>query len=319
MKTLVEIFESNLKQCANLQPNESVLVMSDFEQTSEIPLSIVKAIEKLQARPLLIIMEKNLLKEKGISKSYQQVMNEADLIVICTSDYFPGESRVIATQAGSRILSMVKADENMIRRCIDIDYNELSKLTRKVADRFSEAKEINIKSDSGTDIYFRPSGNKAFYFDGLCREKGKITSHPSGVVAVALEENQAEGTWVINASAAKLGLVDPPITIEVTEGVAKIVSNSEQADQFQKILSAGDDNSWKICEVGCGTNARATYIGELIEDERVQGSAHIGLGGNTHFGGKIQSISHIDTSTRNPTVILDGFAIISKGNLNREL
>ena len=315
MKSLTDIFESNLKQCANLQPEESVLVISDFGQTSEIPISVVKAIDKLKGKPSLIMMDKSNLKEKGISKSYQQVMNEADLIVLCTSDYFPGESRVIAAQAGSRILSMVKADENMIRRCIDIDYDELAKVTQEVADRFSEAKEVEIKSDAGTNIYIKLSGKKAFYFDGLCREKGKITSHPSGVVAVALEEKQVDGIWIINGSVAKIGLIDPPIIIEVTEGVASIVSNSEQANQFRKLLSAGDDNSWKICEVGCGTNAKATYIGELIEDERVLGSAHMGLGGNTHFGGNISSTTHIDTSTRNPTIKLDGTEIISNGNL----
>jgi leucyl aminopeptidase (aminopeptidase T) len=135
------------------------------------------------------------------------------------------------------------------------------------------------------------------------------------VVALALEEKQAEGTWIINASAAQLGLVHSPIRIEVTEGVASIVSDSRQSDQFRKIISEGDENSWKICEVGCGTNPKATYIGELIEDERVQGSAHIGFGGNTHFGGNIQSVTHIDTATRNPTVTLDGTTIISKGKL----
>ena len=315
MKTLTDIFESNLKECADLQPEESVLVMSDFRQANEIPMAAVKAIERLEGKSLLIVMEKDLLKEKSMPESYQQIMNEADLIVLCTSDYFPGGSRVIAAKAGARVLSMVKADESMIRRCIDIDYNELSKLTRDVADRFSEAKEVEIKSDAGTDIHFTLSGHKAFYFDGLCREKGKITALPSGVIAVALEEKQVEGTWIINASAAKLGLVDPPITIEVTEGVTSIVSDSKQADQFRKILSEGDDNSWKICEVGCGTNAKAIYIGEFIEDERVQGSAHIGLGGNTHFGGNIQSVTHIDTATRNPTVSLDGIEIISKGKL----
>ena len=315
MKPLSDIFESNLKQCADLQPEESVLVMSDFGQAPEISMAVVRAIEKLDGKPLLLVMEKDLLKQKSLPESYQRIMNESDLIVLCTSDYFPGGSRVIAAKSGARVLSMVKADEDMIRRCIDIDYNELSTLTRGVADRFSEAKEVEIKSDAGTDIYFTLSGNKAFYFDGLCREKGKITSHPSGVVAVALEEKQAEGTWIIDASAAQLGLVHSPIRVEVTEGIASIVSNSEQSDQFRKILSEGDENSWKICEVGCGTNAKAIYIGKLIEDERVQGSAHIGFGGNIHFGGSIQSVTHIDAATRNPTVTLDGTTIISKGKL----
>ncbi|MFX1504793.1 MAG: aminopeptidase [Promethearchaeota archaeon] len=315
MKPLSDIFESNLKQCADLQPEESVLVMSDFGQAPEISMAAVRAIEKLEGKPLLLVMEKDLLRQKSMPESYQKIMNESDLIVLCTSDYFPGGSRVIAAKAGARVLSMVKADEDMIRRCIDIDYDELSKLTRAVADKFSEAKEVEIKSDAGTDIYFTLSGHKAAYFDGLCRKKGEITSLPSGVIAVALDENQAEGTWIINGSAAKIGLVDPPIVIEVVEGVANIISDSGQAEKFRKILSEGDDNSWKICEVGCGTNAKATYIGELIEDERVQGSAHIGLGGNTHFGGSIQSVTHLDTSTRNPTVTLDGIEIISKGEL----
>ncbi|MFW9902762.1 MAG: hypothetical protein ACFFFH_00400 [Candidatus Thorarchaeota archaeon] len=315
MKPLSDIFESNLKQCVDLQPKESVLVISDFGQAPEISMAAVKAVERLGGKSLLLVMEKDLLREKSMPETYQQIMNGSDLIIICTSDYFPGGSRAIAAKAGARVLSMVKANESMIRRCIDIDYNELSTLTRKLADRFSEAKDIEIKSDAGTDIHFTLSGNKAIYFDGLCKEKGKITSHPSGVVALALEEKQAEGTWIINASAAQLGLVHSPIIIEVIDGVANIINDSEQSDQFRKILSEGDNNSWKICEVGCGTNAKATYIGELIEDERVQGSAHIGFGGNTHFGGNIQSVTHIDTTTRNPTVILDGTVIISKGML----
>jgi leucyl aminopeptidase (aminopeptidase T) len=315
MKPIEDILESNLRQCANLQPNESVVVISDHAQENKIPLSAVTAAERLGGKTILVMAYTELLAEGFLPDAFQQLMNESDLIVICNSTLFPHSSRRKAMKEGARILSMSRADEKMIQRCFDVDYDALSRLTRKVANRFSEAKEVEVKSSAGTDMNFSLKGMKAMYFDGLCREKGILTSLPSGVVAVPLQEGCAEGTWIINGSIQSVGLIHPPITVEVTEGFGKILGDSDQAEQFRKILSAGDENSYRICEVGCGTNSKATYIGDLIEDERVAGSGHIGFGGNTHFGGSIQSRTHIDSSTRNPTISLDGDLIIKEGNL----
>ncbi|MFW9854919.1 MAG: aminopeptidase [Candidatus Thorarchaeota archaeon] len=315
MKSIEGIIRSNLKQCANLQPSESVLVISDLSQNEEIPLSVVKAAESLGGKTILFMPHADLLAEKMLPDALQEFMNHSDLIVICNSKLFPHSSRKKAMDEGARILSMSRADISMIRRCFDLDYDRLSKITREVAKRFSEAKEADVRSSAGTDIHFSLKGMKAMYFDGLCKEKGVLTSLPSGVVAVPLQKGCAEGKWVINGSIQSMGLIDPPITVEVTDGIGKILGDSEQAEQFRKILSAGDENSYWICEVGCGTNSKATYIGDLIEDERVAGSGHIGFGGNTHFGGTIQSNTHIDSSTRNPTISLDGDPIIRNGNL----
>ncbi|MFW9777854.1 MAG: aminopeptidase [Candidatus Heimdallarchaeota archaeon] len=315
MKSIEDIFRSNLIQCANLQPDEAVLVISDLSQDEKIPLSVAKAAESLGGKTILVIPHTDLLVEKRLPDALQQFMNHSNLIVICNSKLFPHSSRVKAMDEGARILSMSRADISMIQRCFDLDYDKLSKLTKEVAKRFSEAKEVEIKSSAGTDMVFSLKGMKAMYFDGLCRDNGILTSLPSGVVAIPLQEGCAEGKWIINGSIQSIGLIDPPITVEVTDGIGNILGNSEQAEQFRKILSAGDENSFRVCEVGCGTNAKATYIGDLIEDERVAGSGHIGFGGNTHFGGTIQSTTHIDSSTRNPTISLDGDPIIKNGNL----
>jgi leucyl aminopeptidase (aminopeptidase T) len=53
----------------------------------------------------------------------------------------------------------------------------------------------------------------------------------------------------------------------------------------------------------------------MVEDERVRGSAHIGLGANVRLGGTIESALHIDATMRKPIVFLDSKTIVKDGNL----
>ena len=62
----------------------------------------------------------------------------------------------------------------------------------------------------------------------------------------------------------------------------------------------------RICEFGIGLNPKAKIIGATIVDEKMLGSAHIGIGSNYWFGGTIFAIIHLDQVFKNPKVYCDG-------------
>src|SRR6185295_16228532 len=61
-----------------------------------------------------------------------------------------------------------------------------------------------------------------------------------------------------------------------------------------------------------GTNPRASIVGNVLEDEKAVGTAHVALGSNHAMGGRIQVPVHIDVVLQNARVEVDGREIDSK-------
>ncbi len=89
------------------------------------------------------------------------------------------------------------------------------------------------------------------------------------------------------------------------------IEGGDEARRLQESLERGDVNSFYIAEIGVGTNPNARITGNVLEDEAVFGAVTIGLGRNTHLGGKIESATHIDLIIANPVVSLDGKTVLA--------
>ena len=62
------------------------------------------------------------------------------------------KARKNACLNGARIASLPGATQDMIARCIDIDYSEMKKLTTKLSDIFRNSKKVRVITKLGTDI-----------------------------------------------------------------------------------------------------------------------------------------------------------------------
>jgi leucyl aminopeptidase (aminopeptidase T) len=78
-------------------------------------------------------------------------------------------------------------------------------------------------------------------------------------------------------------------------------------------LDAGGASGRVLAELGIGTNPAATLSGNILEDEKVIGTAHVAFGTNISFGGANASTVHIDGMLLEPTVELDGRSLVSDG------
>ena len=76
-----------------------------------------------------------------------------------------------------------------------------------------------------------------------------------------------------------------------------------------------DNNVFNIAELGIGTNHGAKIIGEVLEDEKVLGTAHIAIGTNISNGGRIKAPVHLDGVFTKPTIYVDGKKIIENGKM----
>ena len=69
---------------------------------------------------------------------------------------------------------------------------------------------------------------------------------------------------------------------------------------YEKIFTSSDENAKIVGEFGIGTNNYAKLTGNLLEDEKVYGTAHLAFGDNINMGGKNKSKIHIDMIFKDP-------------------
>lgn len=68
-----------------------------------------------------------------------------------------------------------------------------------------------------------------------------------------------------------------------------------------------------MCELGIGTNHCAILTGNILEDEKLNGSVHIAFGTNTSFGGLNKADCHCDGVILKPTLYIDDLLILKDG------
>jgi aminopeptidase len=301
-------------ECVGLTKGESCLLVRDFE-TTELHRALEAAIRNHGGIPIVASLPERAYVDGPLPPRLETAMKSGDVVLINTREIFPHGPRRSATETGARLLSMCMVSEEMALRALDVDYDQLSRVTRRAADLLSRASEVLITSQAGTEIRMDITGRPVTYLDGLARGPGKSTGLPAGVVALAPLPNTAEGRVILDGSIHHIGLLREPVALTVKKGRIETIEGGEEAAALLRMLDAADANARCIAEVGLGTNPKATYTGNLVEDERVSGSGHIGFGRNTHIGGDIESALHTDATITKPSIYVDDETIAKEGRL----
>jgi len=232
-----------------------------------------------------------------------------------------------ASAAGARGLTLPGITEELLARpAIRADYNAIAKATEALARRLNGVRQLRLLSDAGTDIVFDVHGGVWFPERGLCRERGQFSNLPGGEVSIVPVE--AEGTLVIDASFSGLGKLHSPLILKV-EGQHVVAIEGEQSEELRATLSAFGPCAFNVAEIGIGMNPEARVCGHVLEDEKVLGTVHVGLGDNANMGGKtlgkiVSCGIHVDgVIAAHPQLFADGelviperFFDITKGGLH---
>ena len=163
---------------------------------------------------------------------------------------------------------------------ITADYNEISRSAQKINNLLKNIKTVRIVTDKGTDILFEVSPKKWQIDTGICRDKGCFTNLPGGEIYIP--PDNANGVYFIDGSIGDLGLIDSPIRVQVKNKEAVLIEG-RNSGHLKTILGNAGKPGMNIAELGIGLNPNATLIGNVLEDEKVKGTAHIAFGDNSTF------------------------------------
>jgi len=239
-------------------------------------------------------------------------MLAADVIFIVTTKSMSHTlARASATERGARIATMAGVTEDILRRFSGVDLRQMKARTKMFADILDHGRQVFLTSKKGTSLAFCIAervahGRKASVFD----RPGYWGNIPCGEAFIAPIEDSVNGTLVIDASIAGIGLVDRNATFRIENGKVVDIEGGSAARRFEALLD--DSSRRQVAEFGIGTNDKAEITGTTIEDEKVLGTCHIAFGNNRFFGGTNQVDFHMDCVMRAPTIVVDGRIIMGE-------
>ncbi|MBT3298559.1 hypothetical protein HN385_06540 [archaeon] len=260
---------------------------------------VIKAVKLLPEKSIIIVSVSNKLGRLGADKSFRKFCSDRGHRFVSSSG-----------------LGMVTNSHfNIFAEVINVNYKRLRKIGDKIKKQWDKANEIRVKTDAGTDLVFNVEGMEAVANVGYFFEPGKGGNVPAGEVYIAPKGiDNVSGKVVIDASIRhETGskLLDEPVMFEIIDGrIEKILGKHAPIleDTFKKFenRSKYPDRIRRIGELGIGINPVAVLMGLAIMDEKVSGTAHIGVGSNAWFGGAIKTIFHGDMVFKNPQFFIDG-------------
>ncbi|EMA70513.1 leucyl aminopeptidase (aminopeptidase T) [Halorubrum aidingense JCM 13560] len=193
-----------------------------------------------------------------------------------------------------------------------------------VADRLTAADELRLTAPSGTDVTASVTGITARKSHGDAAAQHGHTAFPTGETDLTPVPGSAAGTIVVDTSMSRIGRVDTPIELTVTDGRVVGIDGGSEADRLARTLDEYADGCRSVGEFGFGMNPRTRPTGVATNDKKLRGTAHVGLGDVTAWptltgtpavdAGRPAPL-HLDGICRSATLRLDGELVIDDGSL----
>jgi leucyl aminopeptidase (aminopeptidase T) len=221
-------------------------------------------------------------------------------------------ARRAANQAGVRIATLPGVTEDMLARLMNADMAKLRRRGAAVAAAMNSGSEARITCRHGSDLRLGLEDRVPIADAGVLDAPGAFGNLPCGEAFVA--PTGGEGTLVIDGSIAGVGAVDTPVELTVRDGHLADATGPEGATLLELLTAHGEDGT-NVAELGIGTNEEATLTGNILEDEKILGTAHVAFGASAAIGGNVQVPVHLDCVIIEPTIEIDGNEIVREGDL----
>ena len=324
---------ANMIKCAAVTRTDRVVIITDRE-TLKVGKGIERAAASVGATVEFIMMEE--LGERPLTelppKTAEKVRALNPTVSFLAATAKPGElgfrkplMNMLVDEFKVRHVHMPTITQEIaVGQAMCADYAEVYRVTHAVMDAVKNARAIKVITPLGTDITakFDHAHTELNWYacDGKIQKQGMVSNLPDGeVFTTPLTVNGTFVTTVLgDYFAAKYGVLETPVTIEIKNGKAISVSCKNRAlrKELWAYLNNGK-NTNRVGEFAIGTNVAVTrLIGNVLADEKAAG-IHIAfgdpLGEETGAKWKVNPIQHCDMITQGCTIVVDGRTIMENG------
>jgi leucyl aminopeptidase (aminopeptidase T) len=324
LKAAIDIFIQDL---IKISKDEKVLIYSDQPACDNICSSIRDSINQRGARVEILALNP----EKGLQSMSQELtarIRQGTFNVICElSEHYLYQTPAWqeALKTGARLYSIGGLDTESFIRCIgQVNHEEMFQFGMELRKIFLKAHSIQILSNKGTDITIQMHNDLLSHLAHLVMKKQQpYVAYPSGFLSGGTRHTfmagqlgfqgvlqSIEGTGVIDGffwPPEELGRLEKPITLSFSKGfVIGVDCDPAVSKKLEKWFKDSNKETMHIC---IGFNPGATFLGKIMEAERVFGSVCVGIG---------RYPLHIDAVIKRATIKADTEIILENGSFRPE-
>jgi len=296
-----------VRQCMNLQSDESCVVVTDDERRA---IGEALYAEAASITDDAVIVQYPPGEQHGAEPPapVSAAMRDGDVVLAPTTKSLSHTlARSEANEAGARVATLPGITEEIFATGLDADYERIREHCQDVLDQIEGAEAVRVTTERGTDITFEP-GDREWNLDtGMVHEAGEMSNLPAGEVFLSPET--ANGRYVVDGTMMPHGLLDEGQTLEfeVEDGHVTDISDDEIRAAVEEAAEEVGRDAYNVAELGIGTNVAVdSLVGSVLLDEKAGGTVHIAIGDDHAIGGDVEAPIHFDGIIRDPTVLADG-------------
>ncbi len=306
-----------VRTCAGVADGESVVVVTDQERMA-IAVALTDEIEAVGATPSLVVPPPRSIDNEEPGPLVAAAMLDADVVFLPVSLAMAHTRSVRdAIGAGARVLSMTAFTERMMREGgLFTDFAARRPTCLELARRLTEGSRLRVTNPAGTDLSMSLEGVTGNSHACLLDGPG-FSAVPNIEANCAPTQDSANGVFVCDGSIPYygLGVTAEPVTFRVEAGFVSNIEGGEQARLLDDLLAAQDDEwVYNLAQFAFGLNPDCVeFTGEMLNDEGINGTVHVGIGTSANLGGTICAKTHFDAICREPTVWIDDEVVVRDG------
>jgi leucyl aminopeptidase (aminopeptidase T) len=318
-----------ISSCLKVRPRENVLIFTDRHKL-QFAEDLARFAKEAGGAVSVVYVPDSIRPVEKITDLHAVSLAAADVVIYVLETETLGKenneidlSREVAfrhrlitlpLQHKGRVCMMPGFTEEMLE-AVSIDYKALDNRCRQL-ERILADKTIQVTSELGTDVLFSLKGRKFVIDSGDLSRPGLHGNVPAGEIYTAPVEDTMDGCMVIDGSVGSLGMVEQPFQIRLEGGVIKdmqpVSVGGRVFEKFTEICEFDSPATKTIGEFGIGLNPGAKIIGNMLLDEKVEGTVHFAFG-DSYGLGRTSSEFHTDLLITRPSIFVEGKCIMEKG------
>ncbi len=309
--------------CAGVRPRERVVIVTDQERV-EIARAVRDEAAAVGGSADIVVSPPRSIDNEEPIPSVAEAMAGADVIfLVVTHSLAHTRATREAISEGARVVSMSAFTERQMREGgLFADFRARKPLCDHLAEALTDSEHVRVTGPAGTELSFSTAGRAGNSHSCIVQAPG-FTAVPNIEANTSPLEGTTQGRLVVDGSIPYygVGVIDEPVVFDVSDGVVRSIEGGDQATFLRELLARQDDPAvYNVAQFAIGLNPLCTeFTGEMLNDEGVNGTIHMGIGTSANLGGQVQAKTHFDAIIRSPSVWFDGRAVILDGELAVEV
>lgn len=294
-------------RCFGVRPGEAVVVVHD-PTSRDVAEALWNASRERTENAVMVTVEEDFGAEPPASVA--AALAAADVFAISTRRSFTyTEARKVATARGARGATLPGVTAEILARTMAVDLDALEARSREAARLLDESDRAHLTCPRGTDLVLDIDGRQGLFNEVDLSAKHAFGNLPPGESFVAPRTGHGR---IAVMSVAPVGLLPEPMMVTVDDG-QMVGAEGPYGAELLDVLRVHGPAGTNLADLAIGTNDGAIVTGNVLEDERALGVAHVGFGASDLIGGEVSVPIHNDLVVLDASLDIGGTRLVDKG------